>query len=166
MPRPEYPVVNGADTSWADLSLIFTLYATQGSQGASFRTPDFSALKAKETVDPGEKRGQGSIARGRTVGTYKAEASVSFFLAAFLAFKVKINTIAKQLGVPPTLVTFDISGYFKTPGQPKQSIQVVAASIVENGVDLSPSNDAIAVEVPLWTPRVRFNGSSLIEVPT
>jgi hypothetical protein len=161
MGRPEFPTINGADTSWADLTLAFPIYG-----GKVFRTADFSAVKIDESVDPGEKRGKGSRASGSTVGTYKANASVSLYIGAHLQFIEALKVIAKQRQIPITLVTFEVAGFFKTPGSPKQSFQVLGARVIGRTLDLKNSNEATEVETPLWTPLARMNGVSLIEIPT
>jgi hypothetical protein len=160
MARPEFPTVNGADTTWADLTLAFMIMT-----GPVFRTGDFSALKVKETVEPGEKRGAGSVARGRGVGTYKVEASFTMYLQAHLRFMAAIALVAKSQQIPPTLVQFEISGFYKTPGAPKTSIRVPQCTITERGLDTSQGNEVIAVETPVWASRAFFNGVSLIEIP-
>jgi hypothetical protein len=161
MARPEFPTFNGADTTWADLTLAIMLYS-----GKVFRTGDIKAFKVKETVEPGEKRGAGSAARGRGVGTYKVEASFTLYLQSHLSFMAAIAIAAKQQQIPPTIVQFELSGFFKTPGAPKTSIRVPYCSMIERGIDVSEGNEVIAVEMPVWTPRAFFNGISLIDVPT
>lgn len=156
----QYPSFNGIYPSWADFEIII-----KAAGMPTFKTLDFMAFEAKETLQPGEVRGAGPVRRGTTIGEYSAEASITFAMLQGQLLRQRLGNIAKLRKMPMGAVYFQINANWKLPGLMGAFIkcEVVNCRIQESAFSGAPGSDPAALVVPINCERVRFGGKSLIE---
>lgn len=82
MPALNYPKLNGQYHSWASLEIVTNTKALYGGK----------SLDYSDTCEPGEVRGNARAQLiGRTLGDYKAEASLELFLPEAEEFEIEVS---------------------------------------------------------------------------
>jgi hypothetical protein len=156
------PSINQVYHSWADMSVVLKAY----DGGAPIRSEDYRGLTYKQSLTPGEARGNGTIVRGSTKGEYKAEGSITLLMASALRFLEALRDIARQQQILPGEVHFEVVANWRTrPGADMEEVRLVGCRVTDSALDTSPSTDAVEKELPLWVTKIYENGVCLGEVP-
>lgn len=158
----QYPLINGAMVSWAELGVSLGIYG-----GPSFRTSDFAALDWDESLTPAKVKGQGPRMIGRTVGEHDANGSMSMYLDAFTQFQKALSAAALSKGFSGIgLVVFDVFGSYSPLDGPNpaavHSVKLVGCRLQQRGSKNEPSAEAIVIECPLSVVRIEVDGIPLV----
>lgn len=77
----DYPTYQGEYLSFAEIKPVLSI-----GGALDIKTKDFSAIDCNDSLTPSKVRGVGPGIRGRTVGIYDADATMSMYQASAVAF--------------------------------------------------------------------------------
>jgi hypothetical protein len=99
----DYPTFQGEYLSFAEIKPVLSI-----GGALDFKTKDYAAIDCNDSLVPSKVRGAGPGIRGRTVGIYDADASMSMYHASAIAFRAALLVAAKAQGHNKiALVKFD-----------------------------------------------------------
>lgn len=146
MSDPNYPVINGSFTSWAEATFGISI-----PDGDDLDVYDIASLKYTPILEGSDVLGAGPVLRGRTIGRARHEGELAMYFDAAQRLKKALaarSANGKRYGVVP----FDLTVSF-SPRQGDgeiQTVQLVGCRIKQGGTELSAtSTDALVVTLPL-----------------
>ena len=151
----EYPLINSAYVTYADVSCSVEVH-----EGESIQTRDFSAIDYSDAVEIVAVQGTGSVKLGDAIGVYSSEASVTMYRGAFLRLQEALE--AKSPGALAR-ATFDLVVSYADPATGSTvTDSLLGCRIKGREKGLAAGSEAIAVTVPLSVSLVLINGKRLV----
>ena len=153
MGAEDFPLLNGQYLSWAEIQPVISIFG-----GLDVKTKDFKEIDHSDTLAPGVARGVGPGKRGRTVGIYDADASMTMYKASAANFQAQLLKVAQANGHSRiALVVFDlIMNWSPLDGVGQvYTTKILGARIKErSGKNSADSADASVIEIPLDVLRI------------
>ncbi len=149
----DYPLLQGQYLSWAEIQPVLAI-----AGGLDVKTKDFAAIDFNDSLTPSKVRGVGPVIRGRTVGLYDADGTMSMYHASAVSFRGQLLKAAQANGHNRiALVAFDlIINWSPLDGIGSvYTTKLVGARLQERSQkNASSSADANVSEMPLSIVRV------------
>lgn len=144
----DYPLLQGQYLSWAEIRPVMSIFG-----GLDVKTKDFQAFDFNDSLSPTKVRGVGPGFRGRTVGLYDADASMTMYRAAGIDLQTQLYKQAQKNGHSRiALVVFNlVLDWSPLDGNGQvYTTNIVACRIKErSSKNASSSADASTIEFPL-----------------
>jgi hypothetical protein len=151
MPPPSYPNVNGNKHSWASIVLLINTTRIKGFKGINY----------KNTMEPGEVRGEGVQIIGRTRGELKSEGSLELYLEEYHQL---IEALSAD-GTGYLEKSFEITVSYSEAGSAIITDRLIGCRVKGGDKGFSPGTDGLSVKCDLSIMFILENGKSPISDP-
>lgn len=144
----DFPLLQGQFLSWAEIQPVMSIFG-----GLDVKTKDFAEIDFSDSLSPSKVRGVGPGFRGRTVGTYDADGSITMYKASAVGFMGQLLKVAQAAGHARIgVVAFDLVLNWSPLDGIGQvyTTKILGARIKErSSKNSATSADATTIEIPL-----------------